>query len=300
MNRTRLWLAAGLLPLVASCVGPPAERPMPPPPAPAPLPAPTPTPAGPADFILTGEIEQGGDMIGSAPGGTISLTFDGRAIPIAPDGKFLIAFDRDAGPSAFLVATLGDGRRVTKTLAIAPRAWNISRLDSLPKFPVPSAEFQRLRPPELAQIKAARSEDHAVDGWRQHFAWPATGRISTLFGSQRIYKGGEKGAYHSGIDIAVPTGTPVRAPADGVVILASDHPFTLEGNLLMIDHGMGLNSAFLHLSHIDVSVGDHVRQGQVIAESGATGRATGPHLHWGLEWRGARIDPLLVAGPMPQ
>ncbi|HEX7657302.1 MAG TPA: M23 family metallopeptidase [Sphingomonas sp.] len=239
-------------------------------------------------------------MIGTVPGGTISLTFDGRAIPIAPDGKFLIAFDRDAGPSAFLVATLGDGRRVTKTLAIAPRAWNISRLDSLPKFPVPSAEFQRLRPPELAQIKAARSEDHAVDGWRQHFAWPATGRISTLFGSQRIYKGGEKGAYHSGIDIAVPTGTPVRAPADGVVILASDHPFTLEGNLLMIDHGMGLNSAFLHLSHIDVSVGDHVRQGQVIAESGATGRATGPHLHWGLEWRGARIDPLLVAGPMPQ
>ena len=300
MSRARLWLAAALLPLVASCVGPPAERPVPPPPAPAPLPTPTPTPAGPADFILSGETEQGGDMIGTVPGGTISLTFDGRAIPIAPDGKFLIAFDRDAGPSAFLVATLGDGRRVTKTLAIAPRAWNISRLDSLPKFPVPSAEFQRLRPPELAQIKAARSEDHAVDGWRQHFAWPATGRISTLFGSQRIYKGGEKGAYHSGIDIAVPTGTPVRAPADGVVILASDHPFTLEGNLLMIDHGMGLNSAFLHLSHIDVSVGDHVRQGQVIAESGATGRATGPHLHWGLEWRGARIDPLLVAGPMPQ
>ena len=300
MNRARLWLAAALLPLVASCVGPPAERPVSPPPAPAPLPTPTPTPAGPADFILSGETEQGGDMIGTVPSGTISLTFDGRAIPIAPDGKFLIAFDRDAGPSAFLVATLGDGRRVTKALAVAPRAWNISRLNSLPKFPVPSAEFQRLRPPELAQIKAARSEDHAVDGWRQHFAWPATGRISTLFGSQRIYKGGEKGAYHSGIDIAVPTGTPVRAPADGVVILASDHPFTLEGNLLMIDHGMGLNSAFLHLSHIDVSVGDHVRQGQVIAESGATGRATGPHLHWGLEWRGARIDPLLVAGPMPQ
>lgn len=300
MSRARLWLAAALLPLVASCVGPPAERPAPPPPAPAPVSMPTPTPAGPADFILSGETEQGGDMIGTVPGGTISLTFDGRAIPIAPDGKFLIAFDRDAGPSAQLVATLGDGRRVTKALAVAPRAWNISRLNSLPKFPVPSAEFQRLRPPELAQIKAARSEDHAVDGWRQHFAWPATGRISTLFGSQRIYKGGEKGAYHSGIDIAVPTGTPVRAPADGVVILASDHPFTLEGNLLMIDHGMGLNSAFLHLSHIDVSVGDHVRQGQVIAESGATGRATGPHLHWGLEWRGARIDPLLVAGPMPQ
>ena len=291
--------AAALLPMLASCVGPPAARPLPPLPAPTPVPTPAPTPSGPADFILSGEMEQGGAVVGTVPGGTATLAFDGKPIPIASDGKFLIAFDRDAGPNALLVATLADGRRVSRTLAVAPRAWNISRLDRLPKYPVPSAEFERLRPPELAQIKAARATDHDVAGWREHMIWPATGRISTLFGSQRIYKGGEKGAYHSGIDIAVPTGTPVRAPADGVVILAADHPFTLEGNLLMIDHGMGLNSAFLHLSRIDVHVGDHVRQGQVIAESGATGRATGPHLHWSLMWRGSRIDPLLVAGPMP-
>ena len=108
------------------------------------------------------------------------------------------------------------------------------------------------------------------------------------------------GSYHSGIDLAVPQGTPIRAPADGVVLLAaSDDPFTLEGHLLMIGHGMGLDSAFLHLSHIDVKVGDIVRQGQVIGESGMTGRATGPHLHWALTWRGERIDPLLVAPPMP-
>ena len=264
-----------------------------------PAPSPTSVPSGPADFVLSGETEQGGAMIGTVPAGTTTLTFDGKPIPIAPDGKFLIAFDRDAGPNAALVATLGDGREVARTLAVAPRAWDISRLNTLPKFPVPSAEFERLRPPELAQIRAARATDHQVDGWRQHLIWPATGRISTPFGVQRIYKGGQKGAYHSGVDIAVPTGTPVRAPADGVVILASDHPFTLEGNLLMVDHGMGLNSAFLHLSKILVAVGDHVRQGQVIALSGATGRATGPHLHWGLEWRGARIDPLLIAGPMP-
>ena len=96
-----------------------------------------------------------------------------------------------------------------------------------------------------------------------------------------------------------PTGTVALAPADGVVILAADHPFTLEGNLLMIDHGMGLNSAFLHLSRIDVHVGDRIRQGQVIGRVGRTGRATGPHLHWGMKWRDARIDPLLLAGPMP-
>lgn len=300
--KARSWLAAAaLLPALASCVGPPAERPLQPPaPAPVPIPVPTPTPSGPADFVLSGAIEQGGAVVGTVPGGTASLTFDGKSIPIAPDGKFLVAFDRDAGPNALLVATLRDGRQVTRSLVVAPRAWNISRLDRLPKYPVPSAEFQRLRPPELAQIKAARATDHDVDGWRQQFIWPAVGRISTLFGSQRIYKGGEKGSYHSGIDIAVPTGTPVRAPADGVVILAADHPFTLEGNLLMIDHGMGLNSAFLHLSKIDVTTGEHVRKGQVIAESGASGRATGPHLHWSLMWRGSRIDPLLVAGPMPR
>ena len=137
------------------------------------------------------------------------------------------------------------------------------------------------------------------DGWQQHFQWPATARISGLFGAQRVYNG-EKGSFHSGIDLAVPQGTPIRAPADGVVLLAATgDPFTLEGHLLMIGHGMGLDSAFLHLSHIDVKVGDVVRQGQVIGESGMTGRATGPHLHWALTWRGERIDPLLVAPPMP-
>ncbi|RZL84725.1 MAG: M23 family metallopeptidase, partial [Sphingomonas sp.] len=118
-----------------------------------------------------------------------------------------------------------------------------------------------------------------------------------LFGAQRIYKG-DPGSYHSGTDIAKPTGTVVTAPADGVVILAADHPFTLEGNLLMLDHGMGLNSAFLHLSRIDVKLGDHVTKGQPIGVSGMTGRATGPHLHWALRWNDAKLDPMLVAGVM--
>src|SRR5690606_27377564 len=136
------------------------------------------------------------------------------------------------------------------------------------------------------------------EGWRQDFIWPATGRISGRFGSQRIYRG-EPGAYHSGLDIATGgSGAPFVAPADGVVVLASETPFSLEGNLLIIDHGMGLNSAFLHCSSIAVREGDRVRQGQHIGSIGATGRATGPHLHWGIVWRGARLDPLLFTGPM--
>ena len=249
-------------------------------------------------FGLEGVLTQGGAVAGTVPRDTVQLTFDGAAVAVAPDRRFLIAFDRDAPPVAVLVATLGDGTTIRKQLMIAPRAWDISRLNSLPKTPLPQPEFDRLRPVELAQITAARRVVSDAQGWRQPFLWPITGRISTLFGSQRIYKNGEAGAYHSGIDIARPAGTIVVAPADGVVTLAADHPFTLEGNLLMIDHGMGLNSAFMHLSQIDVRPGEAIRRGQVIGRVGMTGRATGPHLHWSLKWRDARIDPLLVAGPM--
>ena len=250
-------------------------------------------------FDYAGSRIQGGLLLGTAPDRTRQLLFDGVAVPMAPDGRFVIAFDRDAGPSATLQATRDDGVVIRDTLSIAPRAWDISRLSTLPKIPLPQPEFDAVRPAELAQIVAARRLQTDAQGWRQAFVWPTTGRISTLFGSQRIYRNGEAGSYHSGIDVAKPTGSVIVAPADGVVILAADHPFTLEGKLLMIDYGMGLNSAFLHLSRIDVRVGDHVRRGQAVALLGATGRATGPHLHWSLRWRNARIDPLLVAGAMP-
>ncbi|NYD88525.1 M23 family metallopeptidase [Sphingomonas melonis] len=276
-------LSAALLPLVCLAAAAPAPQ------AAAPVPAPA--------FRWTGLPTQGGLIAGTAPAGSVAVTLDGQPIEVEA-GRFIAGFDRDAGPQALLVATLADGRRITQPLAVAPRAWRIERLNTLPRFPAPDPVMARLRPAELAQIAAARAQETDAQGWRQPFRWPATGRISGLFGAQRIYRG-EPGSYHSGIDIAKPTGAPVVAPADGVVILAADPPFTLEGKLLMIDHGHGLNSAFLHLSRIDVRVGEHVRQGQAIGAVGATGRATGPHLHWSLRWHDARLDPLLVAGAMP-
>ena len=276
-------LSAALLPLVCLAAAAPAPQ------AAAPVPAPA--------FRWTGLPTQGGLIAGTAPAGSVAVTLDGQPIEVE-GGRFIAGFDRDAGPQALLVATLADGRRITQPLAVAPRAWRIERLNTLPRFPAPDPVMARLRPAELAQIAAARAQETDAQGWRQPFRWPATGRISGLFGAQRIYRG-EPGSYHSGIDIAKPTGAPVVAPADGVVILAADPPFTLEGKLLMIDHGHGLNSAFLHLSRIDVRVGEHVRQGQAIGAVGATGRATGPHLHWSLRWHDARLDPLLVAGAMP-
>jgi len=150
--------------------------------------------------------------------------------------------------------------------------------------------------PELEAIAASRAEVTGAQGWRQRFVWPVKGRVSGLFGSQRVYRG-EPGSYHSGIDIAPGAGTPYVAPADGVVVLAVDD-FSLEGKLLIIDHGMGLNSAFLHSQELFVKKGDQVKQGQRIGLVGASGRATGPHLHWSLKWNDARLDPLLFTGPM--
>jgi len=251
-------------------------------------------------------VEQGGVLRGRVPAATARLELEAPGVapmpvPVGADGSFLVGFDRDAQAEAALVATLADGRVLRAPIAVARRAWRIQPVDAPLRAGRTTAEFERLRPAELAAIAAARVPDPAraqgLAGWRVPLGWPATGRISGLFGSQRIYRG-VPGSYHGGIDIALPAGTPVRAPADGVVTLAADHPFTLEGNLLLVDHGGGLESAFLHLSRIDVAVGQRVRAGQVIGAVGATGRATGPHLHWGLRWGGARLDPLLVAVPM--
>lgn len=249
-------------------------------------------------IALEGQAIQGGLMLGNVPTGTTRLTLNSTPVRFANDGRFVLAFDRDATATATLVAERRDGSRVTQAIAVAPRAWRIERLNSLPRISQPSAEFQRRRAPELAQINAARAKDTGAQGWRQQFLWPVTGRLSGLFGAQRVYRG-EPGSYHSGVDVARPTGTPLMAPADGVVVLATPGEFTLEGRLLMIDHGMGLNSAFLHMDRIDVREGDTVRRGQRLGTVGATGRATGPHMHWGMKWGDARIDPLLLAGPMP-
>ncbi len=181
-------------------------------------------------------------------------------------------------------------------LAIAPRDWNIEHIDAARRPGGATEAFMRIRRPELDRIRAARASDHDVGGWKQTFVWPVEGRISGRFGSQRIYRG-EPGSYHTGLDIAPGAGAAYVAPADGVVVLAATSPFSLEGNLLMIDHGGGLNSAFLHSDRLVVHEGQRVKQGQLLGYVGATGRATGPHLHWSLEWQGARLDPLLFLPP---
>lgn len=248
-------------------------------------------------FQIIGEPRQGALLRAWAPAGTVAIRLDDREVPFAPDGRFLIGLDRDAEPRARLVARLGDGREVIETLAVAPRPWPRQNINMARPSGGPTPEYQRLRESELARIGAARSRRTDARGWSQRLIWPARGRISGRFGSQRIYRG-VPAAYHSGTDVAAGAGAVVVAPADGVIVLAPPPMMSLEGNLVIIDHGLGLSSAFLHLSRADVREGDRVRQGQPIGAVGATGRATGPHLHWSLVWNGARIDPQAVAGAM--
>ncbi|HEY5723358.1 MAG TPA: M23 family metallopeptidase [Allosphingosinicella sp.] len=285
-------LALGLALIAADCGTDPSPIAIAETPAPPPRPAPV---AAPFHLALEGAAVQGGLLFGTATGAA-SLALDGNPVPLAPGGRFLLGFDRDHPASSLLEARSADGRTLSRAIAVAPRAWKIEQINIARRPSGPTADFLRLREGELARIGAARASVPASDGWRQSFVWPARGRISGVFGSQRVYRG-EPASFHNGVDVAAGAGAPVVAPADGIVVLAGPPAFSLEGNLVIVAHGMGLTSAFLHLSQTLVRQGQPVRQGEIIGRVGASGRATGPHLHWGMRWGEARIDPQrLVSG----
>ena len=215
-----------------------------------------------ADFRLSGSARQGALLRGTAPPGTVALDINGREIPLAHDGRFILGFDRDAGPAAMLTARLADGSEVRLPLGVAARGWAIQHINMARPSGGPTPEYARLREGELVRIGAARAGRSDAPGWSQRLILPARGRISGVFGAQRVYRGGVPAAYHSGADIAAGAGALVVAPADGVVTLAPPPGFSLEGNLVIVDHGMGLTSSFLHLSSASVRAGDRVRQGQ--------------------------------------
>ena len=259
-----------------------------------------PAPVRTVDLTITLEdsaLTQGGWVRGTLPEGTQSAMIGDTPVTFDEDGNFFAAFDRDAPSSLLLTAEHEIGRSLVQPLAIAPRAWDIEHVNVAKGTGGGGEAWWAKREPEWLAIKEARERETGAQGWRQEFIWPVTGRISGRFGRQRIYRG-EPGSYHSGIDIAPGDGTPFVAPADGVVVLARTG-FSLEGGIIILDHGAGLNSAFIHLSQLSVSEGETVRQGQKLGNVGASGRATGPHLHWSLVWKDNRLDPLLFLPPMP-
>jgi len=245
-------------------------------------------------YILRGDFEQGAVVFGRTdPAATVAL--NGRQLLLTGKGEFVFGFDRDAGPDAALSVTLPGQAAQVQHYAVRKREWEIQRIEGLPpKLVNPPPETGQRIAAEAKLIKAAHERDSAIDDFVEPFVWPSLGRISGVFGSQRILNGTPKQP-HYGVDVAVPTGTPVVAPAGGVVALAEpDLYFT--GGTLIIDHGHGLSSVLVHLSRLLVQPGERVRQGQRIALSGMTGRATGPHLHWGVYWFDQHVDARRLVG----
>ncbi len=251
-----------------------------------------------AAVALDGDFKQGGLVFGETlPGAKVRL--DGDAVMVGEDGRFVIGFGRDSALSALLTVELPDGNVERRALEIEDREFKVERIDGLDQSKVSGfteAQLEHIgRDREKKKSARQTTDDNAF--WAVGFDWPVTGRISGVFGSQRILNGEPKRP-HSGLDIARPTGTPIKAPADGIVRLA-DQDMYFEGGLILLDHGHWLESAFLHLSRIDVEPGQAVRKGDVIGAVGATGRVTGPHLHWSVKWAGRLVDPQLLLGEMP-
>ena len=246
--------------------------------------------------ILSGTAIEGGLIIARTnPANRILL--DDNAIEIAENGVFVIGFHRESDVPVSLRIIAPDGSMMTSNLTPRQRDYNIQRIDGLKQTMVtpPANVLARIKADSKA-VRAAREQETPLGDFWRGFDWPARGRISGVYGSQRILNGKPRQP-HYGIDIAAPRGTPVRAPASGKVMLVKDLYFS--GWTVVIAHGLGVNSSFLHLDQVDVKAGMMIKRGDLIGTIGATGRATGPHLDWRIDWQGRRIDPGLLVSPMP-
>ena len=247
--------------------------------------------------IWRGAAIQGGMLIlKTHPEAIIRL--NDAILPVASNGLMVIGFHRDDSTSITLTASLPNGETKTLTLTPSKRAYKTQRIDGLPAKMVtpPQAVLERIARDRQAVIEA-RAIISDLDAWQSNFLWPVHGIITGIYGSRRILNGAPR-APHYGIDIAAPKGTPIIAPASGIVRLVDDLYFT--GNTIIIDHGHGVSSTFLHLDSVAVKENMAVAQGDVIGAVGSSGRSTGAHLDWRVNWRDKRLDPERLAGAMPK
>jgi murein DD-endopeptidase MepM/ murein hydrolase activator NlpD len=242
---------------------------------------------------LSNRVYQGDLIVGKVD--PLSAVFvSGKKNPVSEDGFFVIGVPRLQQTDILVTATNGD-RKVSKTVRVLAYKWKIQKIDGLPQRhvnPPPEAllrikkDNQKVR--QIRQSKVHLRPLFLKDG----FVLPVKGRITGVFGSQRILNGQPRSP-HSGVDLAAPKGTPVRSPAAGIVRLVAKNMY-LMGNTLMIDHGLGVMSIFIHLNSISAKEGEQVEQGEIVARVGKTGRATGPHLHWGISVGTTLIDPVRI------
>jgi murein DD-endopeptidase MepM/ murein hydrolase activator NlpD len=260
-------------------------------------------PAGPRIFesdglVLSGKAVQGGLVIGRTEPGAI-VRIDNEAVLVDDDGVFLFGIGRDHEAPRSVSVALPDRQAMTVEVPVSPREFAIERVDGLPPAQVtpPPELLERIRT-DARRVGVARARRDARRDFDGGFTWPASGRISGVYGSQRVLNG-EPRRPHYGVDVAAPEGAPVFAPAPGLVTLADADQY-YSGGTIIVDHGHGLSSTFLHLSAVEVRVGQRVERGDPIGRVGATGRATGPHLDWRMNAGSVRIDPQLIVTGSPE
>lgn len=246
-------------------------------------------------LTLDGHFTQGGLVIGRTTAGTIVI-FNERQIRVSPEGIFVIGFNRDAKPNARLKLIYKNGQVLHRILSIAQRKYKIEKITGLPSAKVspPGKVLAKIKF-EAELVSKTREIDTPATHFLQNWVWPAKGRISGVYGSQRVLNGLPKRP-HYGIDIAAPTGTKVVSPNSGIIRMVHNDMY-LSGGTVIIDHGHGVSSALLHLKSIAVKEGQLITRGDVIGTIGASGRATGPHLDWRINLFKRRLDPELLMHP---
>jgi murein DD-endopeptidase MepM/ murein hydrolase activator NlpD len=250
-----------------------------------------------ADIQLSGEIKQGALVIGKTKANS-TVMLNRKKLPISVNGDYVFAFSRDDKTQYTLTVTSPSGKVEQKTFTPKKRDYKISRLEGISKKimnPDPKAQTRAAQ--DRAEMVKVRKISSKLTDFSRGFIAPRSSRITGVYGSQRFYNGVAKSP-HYGVDYAGKIGAPVKAPAAGKIILWVPDMF-YSGGTLVIDHGHGITSNFLHLSASLVNEGDYVKQGQVIAKVGNSGRVTGPHLDWRMNWHKTRFDPALALKVLP-
>lgn len=244
---------------------------------------------------LPDELTQGGFYVGKVASGS-NVWLGEKKLKISPEGYFAFGLNWKQGGMAKFRLLDTKGTEYPQRLTVRKQKYDVQHIDGLPsKMVTPPKQVLARIKADSVRVKKARTTDSDRQDFRRVFIWPVRGRISGKFGNHRILNGTPKSP-HTGMDIAAPTGTPIVAPLGGVVTMVSDLYYT--GNTLIIDHGFGVSTVFAHMNSVTVRVGQMIKQGDKIGTVGATGRATGPHLHWGLNWYKERLNPALVLGAM--
>ena len=241
---------------------------------------------------LTEQFFQGALIVGkTSPANKVSL--NGKAIKVSSTGDYALGFSRDEKNNSELVIISPNGATEKRILKPLKREYNIQKVEGIAKKIMNPNKKANIRAGEdNKKISAARKVDSDLTAFAQGFIAPIEGTITGVYGSQRYYNGVPKRP-HYGLDYAGKKGDPVKAPADGTILMYVPDMF-YSGGTMIIDHGHGVSSTFLHLSNSYVKVGDKVTKGQLVAAVGSSGRATGSHLDWRINWFNMRLDPALV------